>query len=178
MNKTLFTLLFLSLSSVAQAQYTGQPPAAPPSVPSSAAILKGDGAGNAVAATGGTDYGYPGIPVLDVATAYTTLSGDRNTLLRHPSTDNNARTITIDSNANVAYPVGTFLVFVNEINVLTIAITSDTLTLMGANTTGSKTLAAGNVATAVKVTTTKWVISGSAGLTWVLPADMLWILAA
>jgi len=64
----------------------------------------------------------------------------------------------------VAYPVGTTITFVNQINTVTIAITSDTLTLMGAGSTGSRTLAANGIATALKVASTSWVISG-VGLT-------------
>jgi hypothetical protein len=64
----------------------------------------------------------------------------------------------------VAYPIGTTLTFVNEVNTVTIAITSDTMTLMGSGATGSRTLAASGIATALKITATKWVISGS-GLT-------------
>ncbi len=96
--------------------------------------------------------------------AYTTVASDRGKHIIHPSTDNNTRTFTIDSNANVPYPVGTMITFVNEINSITIAITSDTMTLMGLGSTGSRTLAANGIATALKVGTTKWVISGT-GLT-------------
>lgn len=106
----------------------------------------------------------PGIPQNSQSTAYTAVLGDANTHLYHPSSDNNARTFTIPANASVAYPVGTFITFVNEINTMTIAITSDTLTLQGAGTTGSRTLAANGIATALKVASTKWVISGT-GLT-------------
>jgi hypothetical protein len=96
--------------------------------------------------------------------AYTTVLADGGKHILHPAADNNARTFTIDSNANVAYPIGTAITFVNEINTVTIAITSDTLTLAGTGTTGSRTLAANGLATALKVGTTKWVISGT-GLT-------------
>lgn len=97
--------------------------------------------------------------------AYTTLLADAGKMILHPAADNNARTFTIDSNANVAYPTGTCITFVNMINTVTIAITSDTMTLMGANTTGSRTLAVGNWATACKIASTSWVIGGSSGLT-------------
>jgi len=96
--------------------------------------------------------------------AYTTVAADANKHLLHPTADNNARTFTIDSNANVAYTIGTTITFVNQINTLTIAITTDTMTLAGAGTTGSRTLAANGIATALKVSTTGWVISGT-GLT-------------
>lgn len=96
--------------------------------------------------------------------AYTTVLTDGGKHIYHPTADNNARTFTIDSNANVAYPIGTAITFVNEINTVTIAITSDTLVLSGPGTTGSRTLAANGMATALKIGTTRWIISGT-GLT-------------
>lgn len=108
--------------------------------------------------------GFRGIPQNSQSAAYTTVMSDAGKHILHPSADNNARTFTIDSNANVAYPIGTAITFINQINTVTIAITSDTLTLAGAGTTGSRTLAANGIATAVKVTSTSWVISGT-GLT-------------
>jgi len=96
--------------------------------------------------------------------AYTTVLGDAGKMIYHPTTDDNARTFTIDSNANVAYVVGTCITFINDQNTVTIAITSDTLVLAGAGTTGSRTLAENGVATACKVTSTRWIING-VGLT-------------
>jgi hypothetical protein len=93
--------------------------------------------------------------------AYTTVLKDANKHILHPAADNNARTFTIDSNANVPYPIGTTLTFVNEINTVTIAITSDTLAMVGSGSTGSRTLAANGMATALKITATKWMISGT-----------------
>lgn len=98
------------------------------------------------------------------STAYTTVAADAGKHILHPIADNNARTFTIDSNANVPYPIGTAITFVNLINTVTIAITSDTMYLAGAGTTGSRTLAAYGVATALKIASTTWVISGT-GLT-------------
>ncbi len=92
---------------------------------------------------------------------YTTVLADANRHLYHPVADNNPRTFTIDSNANVTYPVGTTLIFVNKVNVLTIAITSDTLVWAGSGATGSRSLAANGLATAFKDTTTSWLISGT-----------------
>ena len=106
----------------------------------------------------------PDIPQGSHSAAYTTVLADDGTQILHPTADNNARTFTIDSNANVAYPIGATLVFVNQINTVTISITADTLQLAGTATTGSRTLAAGGIATAVKITTTLWFISGP-GLT-------------
>jgi hypothetical protein len=110
------------------------------------------------------NVGYLNIPQNSKSANYTTVLGDAGEHIYHPSTDNNARTFTIDSNANVAYPIGTAITFINEINTITIAITSDTLVLAGSGSTGSRTLAANGMATAVKVTSTRWYISG-AGLT-------------
>lgn len=114
---------------------------------------------------------YDNIPQQSKSTAYTTVLGDAQKHLYHPNADNNARTFTIDSNANVAYPIGTAITFINQggtnTNNLTIAITADTLRLAGSgstNTTGSRTLAINGMATAIKVAATEWIISG-VGLT-------------
>jgi hypothetical protein len=99
--------------------------------------------------------------------AYTTVLGDAGKMLYHPGADTTARTFTIDSNANVAYTIGSCITFVNDTSAgtLTIAITADTLALFPGGTTGSRTLSASNLATACKVGTTRWVITGSSGLT-------------
>jgi hypothetical protein len=102
------------------------------------------------------------LPQNSQSAAYTTVAADSGKHLLHPAADTNTRTFTIDSNANVPYPVGTAITFVNETSqVLTIAITSDTLTLAGTTTTGSRQLAQNGIATALKVTTTKWIINGT-----------------
>lgn len=109
--------------------------------------------------------GYLNVPQNAQSAAYTTVLGDAGKSVDHPSTDANARIFTIDSNANVAYPVGTCISFSNMTsNVVTIAITSDTMYLAGTGTTGSRSLAQYGVATARKLTSTTWIISG-VGLT-------------
>jgi hypothetical protein len=114
---------------------------------------------------GTNSVGFRTIPQSSKSANYTTVLADSGTHLYHPTTDANARTFTIDSNANVAYPIGTALTFINDTaNVITIAITSDTLVLSPAGTTGSRSLAQYGVATAIKVTSTRWIISGT-GLT-------------
>lgn len=117
---------------------------------------------NSMIASGGIPINCSG--TCSKTAAYTTVLGDGGGMIIHAVSDNNARTFTIDSNANVAYPLYTVLTFVNGINTLTIAITSDTMTLAGTASTGSRTLAANGVATAVKIGTTSWLISGP-GLT-------------
>lgn len=107
---------------------------------------------------------FSNIPQNSQSAAYTTVLADAQKHILHPTADNNARTFTIAANASVAYPIGTAITFINQINTVTIAINSDTLTLAGSGATGSRTLAANGVATAVKVTSTLWFISGT-GLT-------------
>jgi hypothetical protein len=113
----------------------------------------------------GTDaVGFRNTPVNSQSAAYTLVLADSGKTIFHPVADDNARTFTIPANASVAYAVGTVVTFVNLINTVTIAITTDTMYLAGAGTTGSRTLAAYGVASAVKVASTTWVISGN-GLT-------------
>lgn len=110
----------------------------------------------------GTDaVGFRNAPVNSQSAAYTAVLADSGKTILHPITDNNARTFTIPANASVAYPVGTILTFVNLINTVTIAITSDTMYLAGDGATGSRTLDAYGVASAVKVASTTWIISGN-----------------
>jgi hypothetical protein len=105
--------------------------------------------------------GYLNVPQNSQSAAYTTVLADSGKHILHPSSDANARTFTIDSNANVAYPIGTVLTFINQTSqVVTIAITSDTMTLAGTTTTGSRSLSQNGIATAIKVATTSWIISG------------------
>jgi hypothetical protein len=113
----------------------------------------------------GTDaVGFRNTPVNSQSAAYTLVLADSGKTIFHPVADDNARTFTIPANASVAYAVGTVITFVNLINTVTIAITTDTMYLAGAGTTGSRTLAEYGVASAVKVASTTWVISGN-GLT-------------
>lgn len=104
------------------------------------------------------------IPQNSQSVNYTTVLTDGEKHIYHPSADNNPRTFTIAANASVAYPIGTTITFINKINTITIAITSDTLILAGAGTTGSRTLAANGMATAIKTAAAEWFISGT-GLT-------------
>ena len=82
----------------------------------------------------------------------------------HPSADTTPRTFTIPANGTVPFAVGTAVTFINQngAGTITIAITTDTMRLAGAGTTGSRTLSANGIATAVKIGTTEWLISGTA----------------
>lgn len=136
---------------------------------SSLVLLSGQ---SAVIFSNGTNYlavhasdAFRIIPPVEKSAAYTTVISDSGKSIDHPSTDANARTFTIDSNANVPYPVGTCISFSNMTSqVVTIAITTDTLYLAGTGTTGSRSLAQYGTATARKITSTAWLISG-VGLT-------------
>jgi hypothetical protein len=118
----------------------------------------------------GTDsVGFRNVPVNEQSTAYTLVLADAGKVIYHPASDNNARTFTIPAASSVAYPIGTALTFINlAATASTIAITSDTMYLSSAGTTGSRTLAQYGSATAIKVSGLSssgvWIISGS-GLT-------------
>lgn len=96
------------------------------------------------------------------STSYVTVLSDAGKHILHPSDDTTARTFTIDSNANVPYDIGTCITFVNQAaaGTLSIAIATDTMRLAGAGTLGTRTLTANGIATAIKITSTEWIISG------------------
>lgn len=115
--------------------------------------------------TSADTLGYLNAPINEQSAAYTAVAADAGKIIFHPSTDANARTFTIPANSSVAYPTGTVLTFINMTSqVVTIAITSDTLYQAGTGSTGSRSLAQYGIATAVKMTSTTWLISGN-GLT-------------
>lgn len=107
--------------------------------------------------------GYINVPQVSQSANYTLVLSDQGKHILHPSADTTARTFTIPANSSVAFPIGTTVTFVNQnsAGVITIAITTDTMRLAGAGTTGSRTLAANGVATALKITSTEWIISGT-----------------
>ena len=114
---------------------------------------------------GTNSVGYLNIPQNSQSAAYTLVLADAGKHIFHPSTDANARTFTIPANSSVAYAIGTAITFINMTSqVVTIAITTDTMYLSSAGTTGSRSLAIYGSATAIKMTSTTWLISGS-GLT-------------
>jgi hypothetical protein len=117
-------------------------------------------------ADGTNPVGFRNIPQNSQSANYTCTLADAGDHILHPSADTTARTFTIPANSSVPYPIGTAITFINQsgAGVLTIAIASDTMRLAGAGTTGSRTLAANGVATALKIAATEWIISGG-GLT-------------
>jgi hypothetical protein len=110
-----------------------------------------------------TTLGYLNTP-LDAKTAnYTAVDGDQGKTILLSS--GSGVTFTIPANASVAYDNGTVLTFINmSSSNLSVAITSDTMYLAGTGSTGTRTLAQYGIATAIKMTSTTWLISGT-GLT-------------
>lgn len=122
--------------------------------------------GSPVSFPDGVDYTEFGtIPQVPMSNDYTLVLTDAGKHIYHPSTDTTVRTWTIPANAVVEFSIGHVITFVNHPSAGTIVIAcNDSMWLAGSSTTGSRTLAAGGIATATKVTDTLWVISG-AGLT-------------
>jgi len=118
---------------------------------------------DATTASTAASVGYLGLPQSATATSATLAMGDAG---KHIYVTTASQTITIPANASVAYPIGTTLTFIAGASATTvlIAITSDTLRLAGGTSTGTRTLAANGMATAVKVASTTWYINGT-GLT-------------
>lgn len=109
-----------------------------------------------------SEVGFKGAPQNAQNGDYTLVLTDAGKTI-YKASGGAGETITIPANASVAFPVGTIVRIVNNGGGdLTIAITSDTLSLAGAGTTGSRTLADHGVAVIEKVATTEWFISGVA----------------
>ena len=110
--------------------------------------------------------GSSGLTITSKSTDYTFVLGDANNGFLHPSADTTARNWTIPANGSVAYPVGTQLVGFNQdaAGVISVLITTDTMRLAGAGTTGTRTLAANGYFVVTKLASTEWQIAG-VGLT-------------
>jgi hypothetical protein len=122
--------------------------------------------GLATAGTNATNaaslVGYLGMPQNYQSTGYTVALSDQG---KHIYCTGTNFAVTIPANSSVAFPIGaTVAVIAGTATTVTIAITTDTMYLGGAGTTGSRTLAPYGMATAVKVTPTSWFINGT-GLT-------------
>lgn len=104
------------------------------------------------------NIGYLESPINSQANDYTGVLADSGkTILITGAT----KTFTIPANASVAYAVGTCLsgIFTNATGG-SVAITSDTMTLAGTTSTGTRTIAQNGRWTAQKMTSTTWLISG------------------
>jgi len=126
-----------------------------------------DSSGDAVfaavyAPTSTLSIGYRGIPQAASVTTNRTLvltDAGQHVYLTGSTA---SQSVTIPANSSVAFPIGTTVSIVCDSTVnWSVAITTDTLQLAGGTTTGTRTLTPGAVATCVKVTATKWFISGA-----------------
>ena len=105
--------------------------------------------------------GFMGIPQNSQNGNYNIVLADSGKHIYHPA-GQAAATYTIPANSNVAFTTGTAITIVNgSANNVSIAITTDTMTLANTSTTGTRTLTANGIATCVKVTSTSWIISGA-----------------
>jgi hypothetical protein len=114
-----------------------------------------------------TGFGYIGVPQVSTATSITETDTNWPSYAgQHIYTTATGQTHTLPDNATIAMQIGTRIMFINAASVsTTIAIAgTDVLRLSGTATTGSRTLAAHGVATAIKITDTSWTIFGN-GLT-------------
>ena len=123
--------------------------------------------GNITATTmtvNGLQVGYLNIPQNAQTSTYTIALSDAGGHIYH-ALGTSATTYTIPANSVTAFITGTAVTFINSsVNPVNIAITSDTLQLSPGGSTGTRTLAQYGVATAIKIQTSTWIISGT-GLT-------------
>jgi len=107
--------------------------------------------------------GYLEVPQNAQAAAYSLILSDSGKHIFHSSATT-GHTYTIPANSSVAFPIGTAITIVNDVTSasISITITTDSLFWAGTGLTDlTRTLAAAGLATLLKVTSTKWVISGS-----------------
>jgi len=106
-------------------------------------------------------YYREGINQNSQSSNYTLVLTDANKHILHPSGAGAGDIFTIPANASVAFPIGTCVTFVNDdSSAVSIAITSDVLTMAGTALNGTRSLAQNGLATVLKITATKWLISG------------------
>jgi hypothetical protein len=105
------------------------------------------------------NLGYIGLPQAILNTGNLTLS--KAHAGKHVYVTGASQTITIPENSSVPLEIGTTIVIINANVTSSIAITTDTLRLVGTSTTGTRTLSAYGMATLVKVDATTWMVSGN-----------------
>lgn len=108
--------------------------------------------------------GYLNIPQNTQNADYTLVLADAGKHIYRSPGDPSQRNWTIPTNASVAFPIGTAITFINHsINIVAMILPAGgvTLTLAAGGATGNRTLAAYGVATAIKVATNEWIISGT-----------------
>jgi hypothetical protein len=101
--------------------------------------------------------GFRGLPQVSFSTNLDVIASHNGKSLFHPSSDANARTVTIQANGTLALEVGTAFEVVNDsANDVTLAITTDTLVQAGSGTTGSITIPQYGTCFVRKVGSTRW----------------------
>lgn len=107
---------------------------------------------------------YGGTPQNAQTGNYTVALGDNGKHIFHASGAGAGDTYTLPANGTTALPIGFTVTFVNLASDTVAIACSDTLTWVPSGGTGTRTLAQYGWATAIKVTSTGWVIRGD-GLT-------------
>jgi hypothetical protein len=111
-------------------------------------------------AADGTDVdaiGYRGLPQVSFSAATNIIATHNGCTLLHPSSDANARTLTIQANGTLALEVGfAFEVINDSASAVTLAITTDTLVQAGTGTTGSITIPQYGCCFVRKIASTRW----------------------
>jgi hypothetical protein len=101
--------------------------------------------------------GFRALPQVTFSAATNVIASHNGKCLLHPSSDANARTLTIQANGALALEIGfAFEVINDSANDVTIAITTDTLVQAGSGTTGSITLNQYGTAFIRKIGSTRW----------------------
>ena len=101
--------------------------------------------------------GYLGRPQNSQSTNYTLALIDQGKHIYVTANSN----VTIPTNANVPFPIGSTIYIVNAGNVVSnVLIATDTMYLSNSGSTGTRTISSYGMATLVKVTSTIWYISG------------------
>ena len=110
--------------------------------------------------------GYLNIPQNIQSVNYTTVAADAGKHLYHALGAGAGDTYTIAANASVAYVIGTAITFVNmATDSLAVNIASDTLNYVGVGAVTTITIPQYNMVTAVKITSTAWLCSGTVDVT-------------
>jgi hypothetical protein len=106
--------------------------------------------------------GYINIPQVVMSNNYVCILSDSGKHILHPTTDTTARTLTIPASTNVNFDLGSTITVINQnaAGTLTI-ICGDTMRLAGSGITGNRTLTANGMCTAIKLSATEWIISGT-----------------
>jgi hypothetical protein len=103
---------------------------------------------------------YGGAPInTQAGTTYTLAVADSGKAVL--GTNAAAKTFTIPANVTIPIPPSSLITLVNGgAGAMSIAITTDTLTLAGTTSTGTRSLVQNGIATLLKLTATTWLISG------------------